>query len=87
MREQTKNFRYTIKNIERKYSHIFLKKNRFMTTQIIDKKDNFKRNMEFLKNLVKADGINEITEALKKFNDTEIKFKNIKTRNLKDARI
>ena len=43
--------------------------------------------MEFLKDVGQAEGINEIMGALKKFNDTDTKLKNIKTRNLKDARI
>ena len=43
--------------------------------------------MEFLKNLSEANGIEEIIKALKTFNDTEIKLNNIKTKNLKDARI
>ena len=43
--------------------------------------------MAFLKNLSEANGCEEIIKALDTFNETEVIFKNIKTRNLKDARI
>ena len=43
--------------------------------------------MAFLKNLSEAKGWEEIVKALDTFNDTEVILKNIKTRNLKDARI
>ena len=53
---------------------------------MIDKRDNYKRNLKFLEDLLNAKEIEEIKTALDTFNDTEVKFKNIKTRNLKELR-
>ena len=45
--------------------------------QIIDKKDNYKRNINFLKELLNANELENILEALEKFNQTPVAKVNI----------
>lgn len=52
--------------------------------QTIDKKDNYKRNQTFLKELIEADGdLEKILSALDNFNETPVAKINIKTINAK----